>query len=565
MIGSLEADAEALIRTASAVYADDPAVLESLDELDDRLREPLRLAIAGMVKAGKSTLLNALLGERIAPTDAGECTRLITWYRYCATPTVTLHPHAGEPRRMPVRREEGRLLMDLGGVPAEDIDWIEVGWPLEVLKSMILIDTPGIASLSADTSARATRFLTPESDTPSADAVVYLMRHLHASDVRFLESFRDTAVGSARTVCAVGVLSRSDEIGAGRIDALLSAAKVARRYETDGELAALVLGIIPVAGLVAEGARTLREDEYDTFRRLARLDRADREALLLSADRFVAQTDATTVSTAERAALLARFGIFGVRLATALIRGGVGDSSELADAMVQQSGLVELRQFVTTQFRSRSVALKVRGVLLALEKLLGDHPRDGVEDIRAGLERLTTTAHELRELDTLATLRADDFSLAEADAADARRILGGDGTTATARLGLTEQARDDEVRVSLDAALARWRTLVESPLTQRGAIGVGQVVLRSLDAIATSGAVPSPAADTPAAAPPTPRSEVVAADDSLVSAADVDAPRGPGDAAGEDAAQQRQEDEPRLGGKKKKKRLASVAKRHPLG
>ena len=68
------------------------------------------------------------------------------------------------------------------------------------------------------------------------------MRHLHASDVKFLEAFRDTAAGAAQTVCAVGVLSRSDEIGSGRIDSLLSAGKVARRYERDGDLASLVLG-----------------------------------------------------------------------------------------------------------------------------------------------------------------------------------------------------------------------------------------------------------------------------------------------------------------------------------
>ena len=37
-------------------------------------RRAARVAIAGKVKAGKSTLLNALVGEMLAPTDAGECT-----------------------------------------------------------------------------------------------------------------------------------------------------------------------------------------------------------------------------------------------------------------------------------------------------------------------------------------------------------------------------------------------------------------------------------------------------------------------------------------------------------
>ena len=50
--------------------------------LTDRLDEPLRVAVAGRVKAGKSTVINALVGERLAPTDAGECTKIVTWYRY---------------------------------------------------------------------------------------------------------------------------------------------------------------------------------------------------------------------------------------------------------------------------------------------------------------------------------------------------------------------------------------------------------------------------------------------------------------------------------------------------
>src|SRR3954451_19357567 len=47
-----------------------------------RLAEPLRVAIAGRLKAGKSTLVNALIGRRVAPTAAGECTRVVTRFRY---------------------------------------------------------------------------------------------------------------------------------------------------------------------------------------------------------------------------------------------------------------------------------------------------------------------------------------------------------------------------------------------------------------------------------------------------------------------------------------------------
>lgn len=70
------------------------AVAESLvgrlpDQLDRdvrqllvRLREPMRIAVVGWVKAGRSTVVNALRGRRVAPTDVSECTRLATLFRY---------------------------------------------------------------------------------------------------------------------------------------------------------------------------------------------------------------------------------------------------------------------------------------------------------------------------------------------------------------------------------------------------------------------------------------------------------------------------------------------------
>ena len=137
-----------LIQEALAAYRDDPAAVEALEGWAARLSEPLRIAVAGMVKAGKSTLLNAIIGEEIAPTDTGECTRIVTWYRFAHSPRIMLHPVAGEPRPLPLRRSNGRLVFDLGRDRAEDVERLVVEWPSESLRNVTLIDTPGIASLS---------------------------------------------------------------------------------------------------------------------------------------------------------------------------------------------------------------------------------------------------------------------------------------------------------------------------------------------------------------------------------------------------------------------------------
>ena len=52
-----------LLRRTIDAYADSPQAVGWLRHNLARFDEPLRVAIAGKVKAGKSTLLNALVGE----------------------------------------------------------------------------------------------------------------------------------------------------------------------------------------------------------------------------------------------------------------------------------------------------------------------------------------------------------------------------------------------------------------------------------------------------------------------------------------------------------------------
>ena len=212
-----------LVTSASQIYAGSPEGAR-VEEIEARLHGPLRVAIAGKVKAGKSTLLNALVGEELAPTDAGECTRVPWWFRDGLTYRVTLHPHVGAPQPARFARAEGALDVDLGDLAAGDLASIDVEWPSRALRTLTLIDTPGIASATLALTQAAEGFFSPDDERAGpADAVIYLMRHLHAADVGFLESFTGDVYAGSTPVNTIAVLSRADELGVGRLDAMESA------------------------------------------------------------------------------------------------------------------------------------------------------------------------------------------------------------------------------------------------------------------------------------------------------------------------------------------------------
>lgn len=476
----LASEVRELVADALDVYADDEDARAMLTALTRRLDEPLRIGVAGMVKAGKSTLVNALIGEEIAPTDAGECTRVVTWYRYGMTPSVTLYPLTGRPRSLPVRRVDGRLELDLRGTAPAQVDHLVVHWPAVSLRGIILIDTPGTASLSTGTSERSVTALTRTDVPAEADAIVYLMRHLRAADTEFLELFR-ASVGAEAGANAIAVLSRADEIGGGRIDALISARDVAERIRGDERLNELAVGVVPVAGLLAQSARTLRQSEFDALVALAAVPRDDTERLLVSADRF--RDIAGPVKAEIRERLLDRFGVFGIRLALVLVRSGVRTPTELAHQMADRSGLGELVRLVGSQFVARAEDLKARAAVASVERLLRRRPRADAARLDRALEQVRAGAHEFEELALLARARTAGLDLPPAARDEAIRILGGTGTSAHERLGLDPDASPSQVRAAALDSLARWRARGASPFTSRAVARVCVLVARSCEGV----------------------------------------------------------------------------------
>jgi hypothetical protein len=474
-----------LLSQATEAYRASPAQLTRLTAMMDRLNEPLRVAIAGKVKAGKSTLLNALVGEELAPTDAGECTRIVTWYRDGVTYRVTLVPHQGDARQAPFSRDGGAIDVDLGNFDAEDIAELRIEWPSASLREMTLIDTPGIASLSTDVSARTHAFLTPGEDqvTP-ADAVLYLMRHLHSSDINFLEAFHDEEFSQATPVNAIAVLSRADEIGAGKADSMESAQRIATRYRHDPMVRRLAQTVVPVAGLLAQSGTTLREAEYKALDALASAPRQETDALCLSADRFANAESTIPLTPMDREHLLDRLGLFGVRLAVELIRdGSAQNASTLATELVRRSGVQQLKDVLLTQFAERRDVLKARSALLALEGVLREQPVAGSDVIANELERITAGAHEFAELRLLNTLRTGNIKVKEAEAADMERLLGAEGGALHQRLGLDPAASEPDIRNALQEAIARWQRRAESPMSSRDTADAARILVRTCEGL----------------------------------------------------------------------------------
>lgn len=462
------------------------AGVESLVEARERLDGPLRVAIAGKVKAGKSTLLNALVGERLAMTDTGECTKIVTWYQDGHTYQVMVHPRDGSPSfQVRFHRDDGAIEVDLGGREPESIDHLDITWPSSSLRQLTLIDTPGVDTLSEGIGQRAFDFLDPKDTETPADAVLYLMKHIHTSDLRLLEAFHDEAVSQPNPVNAIAVLSRADEIGAGRVDAMASANRIAERYGRDGRVRRLVQVVLPVAGLLAETAETLTEREFGWLVQLAEVPRKELEGLLLSADRFIEAKPETPLTSIEREHLLARFGVFGIRQSMALLRAKkVVSSVELSAALVERSGLVELQRILTTLFVDRAAVLKSRSALLAVERLCNENPQNPASaDLVLKIEQIMAGAHPFNELATMAAVRSGQVKAKESDLIDLERTLGSLGTAAWQRLDLAESATSEEILASTYEEIGRWQRLAESPMATYDLSQSARVAIRTLEAI----------------------------------------------------------------------------------
>ncbi|WP_327003182.1 50S ribosome-binding GTPase [Dactylosporangium sp. NBC_01737] len=476
-----------LMGEALYLYQDSPRASTWLRDHLDRFDEPLRVAVTGRAGAGKSALINVLVGAEAAPIGAGLAGQPLTRYQDGPAPRITVYSTVGPAYELPVARLGDGLRLDPAAPPPPDASELVVELPVRALRHWQLVDTPAIQiGAGGDGAPGATLARRVLRD---ADVVLYLTRHVDDADLRFLRMARQGTVAAATPVNVLTVLSRADEIAGGGIGALTEAKQLARRHRRDPVFGPMSQHVVALAPRLARAATTLTDPEFAALATIAGVPRTDLDAVLLSADRFTGHYPASNAvfpapaDAATRRVLLDRLGLFGVRLCTTLVRTGCRTREQLSAELVRRSGLAELRESVRELFLDRRDALKARSALIALEFMVRTEPTPGAEHLLAGLERTVAGTHDFQELRLLAALRAGRVRMPAPLVAEARRLAGAAGTSIVARLGLEHDPTEDELWTLSNEALRRWRLAAEDVALTAEQHRAATVVVRSCEGI----------------------------------------------------------------------------------
>ncbi|MDO9175600.1 MAG: dynamin family protein, partial [Actinomycetota bacterium] len=164
------------------------------EQISAKLAAPLTITVAGGVSSGKSTLVNALLGQRIAAVDAGECTRVVTEFRYGAHERAEVIGTDGTVNVLPLAR--GRMPEQLGR-PVEQISSVVVYLSNALLTHLAVVDTPGLNTVTEVNEETTANFLgvsgregeQTASAVSRADALLFLLPLLRQADAQILRGF----------------------------------------------------------------------------------------------------------------------------------------------------------------------------------------------------------------------------------------------------------------------------------------------------------------------------------------------------------------------------------------
>lgn len=509
---TLEKRVEAVFQFAFGCTTNRPALTklhQKLIECYQPLNQPMRLAIVGMIKAGKSTLMNALLGEEVVATGTVEATFNVNFLQYGEQPSLRVFYKDKRPpepksfaelKSITLRAEENRDYL-------LSIEYIEVSYPNSILKTLNLIDTPGLESHYKDDSDNTLSFLNlhgqeltriTQAEASKADAVLYLFdKSIADSGLDTVAQFQGSVIGQANPINAIGVLTKVDSYWSDGDEPIAKGQAIVNRLQSEhSQLSDRFYTIRPVCGLLAFGTQTLTVEEFNTLTELAQLPQERFEKLVRNAERFSNKDYAdepTIPPPVKRKPLLSRIGQYGVWLACSLIRDGLVKTQEhLTSKLLDQSGILEVQHLIKSHFGNRASLIKLNTTLEKVKAacfMERQHQKDVdyqlvIEIEKAFSELEAEEQHSFQELQILRLCYQKQLSFNEDEVKQLLNIVGENGGSIGERLGLSANSPNDQMRGVAKQQVQYWSQRANDVIaTDNHTLDAAGVLLHSYERI----------------------------------------------------------------------------------
>lgn len=166
----------------------------------------LRVALIGEVKAGKSTLINALVGYTVSPTDMLEATSVIWEIGYDAIDSTVVQFVDGD-----FKEVEHQHVMSIVGTEAESlqqakkIEKIIVKTHKHKLRNLLLLDSPGLATITQQNSALTKNIVI------ETDLVVWVVNGNHLGQADIAEDIVSIAHLGKPIIAVINKVDEVDE------------------------------------------------------------------------------------------------------------------------------------------------------------------------------------------------------------------------------------------------------------------------------------------------------------------------------------------------------------------
>ena len=429
------------------------------------LHGPLRVAITGTIKTGKSTLMNALLEQYIVPTAVEVMTYNVNWFHHIkysndGKEKIIVHLLNGEIKEYPMNKLESFVGFSTQHKDVLDkVHWVDVYLNHPLLEVFDLIDTPGLDSLMGTDSQHTRDLLTKDDNRP--DAIIYLVYpEFKSKDILAVEEFHQ-ATGLVSGINSIAALTRVDMLS-GEFEEANNRIIDNKRIHAD--IRYFFLDVYPIAGLPAQASFIIQDDDIKMLRELVTIK--DIDTFTANHDFFIDRFDWQTKSIREK--LCTMLSIDGVRLTIKYFQLNPDATNSMYKLFLYNySNVGLLKSVIIEQFGGRADFHKCNRVLSGMRKIcakisrqkeLGQASRETLLKINQQVNQLDYQLHqEYAEYYILNDYYNQEDYFTDEEWENVRHILGEYGNEHFKRLQLPKDARQDTIKNAYNTQYEEWK------------------------------------------------------------------------------------------------------------